>query len=257
VRRSCPQLRQNLPPPVPGCGSILLCVFSLVTAAGVAQVLSKAPAKFYRNGAANLQALSQLTPLPETADELRAVAKILKATPGSVHLRESATEPLVRSAPLKDYRVLHFATHGLVAGDLSDLAEPALVLTLPRVIREGDDGLLTASEIAGLNLNADWVVLSACNTASGSTKGAEALSGLARAFFYAGARALLVSHWPVYSRAAVELTTGTFAALAADPKPGKAGAFRTAMLSLIAQGKPPSYWAPFVLVGEGMGDSAR
>ena len=76
---------------------------------------------------------------------------------------------------------------------------------------EADDGLLTASEIATLKLNADWVVLSACNTAAGGGEGAEALSGLARAFFYAGARALLVSHWAVYSTAATELTTKTFA----------------------------------------------
>ncbi len=144
----------------------------------------------------------------------------------------------------------NFATHGLVAGDLSGLAEPALVLTPPPVATDADDGLLTASEIAALNLNADWVVLSACNTAAGASEGAEALSGLARAFFYAGARALLVSHWAVYSQAATELTTTTFAALAANPKMGRGQAFRSAMLALIAKGEPPSYWAPFVIVGE-------
>ena len=69
-----------------------------------------------------------------------------------------------------------------------------------------------------MKLNADWVVLSACNTAAGGGEGAEALSGLARAFFYAGARALLVSHWAVYSTAATELTTKTFATLAANPE---------------------------------------
>ena len=137
-----------------------------------------------------------------------------------------------------------------MAGDLSGLAEPALVLTPPPVASEADDGLLTASEIAALKLNADWVVLSACNTASGANEGAEALSGLARAFFYAGARALLVSHWAVYSQAATEITTTTFAALAATPKAGRAEAFRGAMLALIAKGEPPSYWAPFVIVGE-------
>jgi CHAT domain-containing protein len=146
---------------------------------------------------------------------------------------------------------VHFATHALVAGDLSGLAEPALVLTPPDVPTEADDGLLTAAEIATLKLNADWVVLSACNTAAGSAEGAEALSGLARAFFYAGARALLVSHWAVYSRAATELTTKTFAMMAATPNLGRAEAFRRAMLSLIEEGKPPSYWAPFVVVGEG------
>src|SRR4029079_13630546 len=97
---------------------------------------------------------------------------------------------------------IEFATHGLVAGDLSGLAEPALVLTPPAAGSDTHDGSHTASEIAVLKLNADWVVLSACNTAAGSTEGAEALSGLARAFFYAGARSLLVSHWSVFSTAA-------------------------------------------------------
>src|SRR5262249_30067084 len=111
-------------------------------------------------------------------------------------------------APLERYQIVHFATHGLLASETKEatgsLAEPALVLTPPSTATESDDGLLTASEIARLKLNADWVVLSACNTAGGgSTASGEALSGLARAFFYAGARALLVSDWAVDSDAAV------------------------------------------------------
>lgn len=211
---------------------------------------SPVPARFYRNGLADIRAVRELAPLPDTADELRAIAKVLGATADAVNLREAASEARVKSVPLIDYRVIHFATHGLVAGDLSGLAEPALVLTPPPVATEADDGLLTASEIAALNLNAEWVVLSACNTAAGANEGAEALSGLARAFFYAGARALLVSHWAVYSQAATELTTTTFASLAANPKVGRGQAFRSAMLDLIAKGEPPSYWAPFVIVGE-------
>jgi CHAT domain-containing protein len=211
---------------------------------------STAPALFYRNGVANVRALQQLVPLPETADELRTIAKILRAPPNAIILREAASETRVKEAALTGYRVIQFATHGLVAGDLSGLSEPALVLTPPAVPTDADDGLLTASEIAALKLNADWVVLSACNTAAGGAQGAEALSGLARAFFYAGARAMLVSHWAVYSRAATELTTSTFAALSADAKAGRAEAFRRAMLALIAKGEAPSYWAPFVIVGE-------
>jgi CHAT domain-containing protein/tetratricopeptide (TPR) repeat protein len=209
------------------------------------------PAAFYRGGLADIRAVRELAPLPDTAVELRTIGKVLGATPDAINLREAASESRVKTAALSEYRVLHFATHGLVAGDLSGLAEPALVLTPPAVASEADDGLLTASEIAALSLNADWVVLSACNTAAGDGRGAEALSGLARAFFYAGARALLVSHWAVYSQAAADLTTGTFAALAADPKAGRAEAFRNAMLDLIAKGWPPTYWAPFAIVGEG------
>jgi CHAT domain-containing protein len=208
-------------------------------------------AAFYRNGLADIGALRELVPLPETADELRAVAKSLGAPPEAISLREDATETRVKTAKLSDYRVIHFATHGLVAGDLDGLSEPALVLTPPLVATETDDGLLTASEIATLRLNAEWVVLSACNTAAGDRVGADALSGLARAFFFSGARAILVSHWAVYSQAAVHLTTQTFATLAHMPEIGRAEAFRRSMLALIDQGAPPSFWAPFVVVGEG------
>src|SRR4030095_14477831 len=142
-----------------------------------------------------------------------------------------------------------------VAGDVSGLPEPALVLTPPQVPTEANDGLLTASEIAALRLNADWVVLSACNTAAGSGQGAEALSGLARAFFYAGARALLVSHWAVYSDSTVKLITKALSTMSADKSVGRSEALRRSMLAMIEAGAPheahPSYWAPFVVVGEG------
>ncbi len=137
-------------------------------------------------------------------------------------------------------------------------AEPALILTPPKgtpsaAELEEDDGLLTASEVAQLDLDADFVVLSACNTAAGDKGDAEALSGLARAFFYAKARALLVSHWYVHSDAAVKLMTGTFAELNANPIIGRAEALRRSMARLIGSGTPadahPANWAPFVLVG--------
>jgi CHAT domain-containing protein len=109
--------------------------------------------------------------------------------------------------------------------------------------------------VAKLELDADWVVLSACNTAAGEKGDAEALSGLARAFFYAKARALLVSHWPVNSDAAVKLTTKAFAELKVHPDIGRAEALRRSMVKLIQHGSPeyahPALWAPFVLVGEG------
>ena len=128
--------------------------------------------------------------------------------------------------------------------------------------RRTDDGLLTASEVAALKLDADWVVLSACNTASGGEAGAEALSGLARAFFYAGARALLVSHWPVDSYAATMLTSRTFAAMRKFRGLGRAEAFRRAMLALSSDDKRPwaahpSIWAPFTVVGAGPSCSRR
>lgn len=205
---------------------------------------------------ADTGALRRQTPLPETADELCTVARDLGAESdlwlGS-RMTERAIKALSASQKLKDYRILHFATHGLVAGDLNG-AEPSLMFTPPKSPTEEDDGLLTASEAAQLELDADWVVMSACNTAAGDAEDAEALAGLTRAFFYAGARSLLVSHWAVNSDAAVEITTGAFTAMTADPKIGRAEALRRSLKSLIAKGgvaAHPAIWAPFVLVGEG------
>jgi CHAT domain-containing protein len=157
--------------------------------------------------------------------------------------------------------VVHFATHGLLAGDTEAMArregEPALVMTPPDRPENGnDDGLLTASEVMQLKLNADWVILSACNTAAGDKLGAEPLSGLARAFFYAGARALLVSHWPVYSDAAAQLIDKTFAELRQHRTIGRSEALRRAMVDLMDDPRQednphPSIWAPFSLAGEG------
>ena len=197
-----------------------------------------------------------LPQLPDTADELNAVAKDLGVAASDIHLGEDASETTVKRAALADYGIVYFATHGLVAGDVKGVAEPSLVLSIPKVPSEFDDGLLTASEVAQLKLNADWVVLSACNTIAGDKPGAEALSGLARAFFYAGARALLVSHWAVNSEAATRLSISTFDRLKADPKIGRAEALRQAMLATLGDTSSPrnaypAYWGPFALIGEG------
>jgi CHAT domain-containing protein len=207
------------------------------------------------NRSNRIQALPRL---PETAAELRAVVKNLGAQPSSIHLRGDASESTVKGAPLYDYRVVYFAAHGLVAGEIKGLAEPSLALTLPKQPSETDDDLLTASEVAQLKRNADWVVLSACNTIAGDKPGAEASSGLARAFFYAGARALLVSHWAVDSNAAMRLTTSTFDIMKSDPTLGRAEALRRAMLAYMNDAANPlnaypALWAPFVVVGEGAG----
>src|SRR5262249_23117669 len=125
-----------------------------------------------------------------------------------------ATVTAVKTSNLDEFRIVYFATHGLVAGDLGKFAEgkvePSLALSIPDKPTDFDDGLLFASEVAQLKLNADWVVLSVCKTAAEEKPGAEALSGLARAFFYAGARSLIVSHWQVDDQATAKLMIKCF-----------------------------------------------
>jgi CHAT domain-containing protein/tetratricopeptide (TPR) repeat protein len=216
------------------------------------------------SNAAVLEHVRALCPLPDSAYEIKCVAKRFRATASQIRLDRAAHEADIKAlnagGALARYRVVHFATHGLLAGDVEVMTkrqgEPALVLTPPDTPKDrDDDGLLTASEVAELKLNADWVVLSACNTAAGDRLGAEALSGLARAFFYAGAKALLVSHWPVYSDAAVRLTTAAFAHLDRDAR-GRAEALQRAMMGLMEDPSQednahPAVWAPFVVIGEG------
>jgi CHAT domain-containing protein len=222
--------------------------------------------RFFRGADADVELIRSQAPLPETADELCAVARSLGAKEDSVYLGEKATETTIKglsaSGALAQSRVVHFATHGLLAKETgfvtASKVEPALILTPPAKPSEDDDGLLTSSEVAQLKLDADWVVLSACNTAAGGTDdlNAQALSGLARAFFYAGARALLVSHWAVDSGATVNLITKVFEEIKADAKLGRAEGLRRSMLALIGSGRSyshPASWAPFIVVGEGAG----
>ncbi len=211
---------------------------------------------------ATLQAVS-LAPLPDTAQELRELDASIADGQGKLLLGQTASISQFEQADPGQARVIAFATHGLLGGEARGLGEPALALS-PEPGR--NSGLLRASQIAELSLNADWVILSACNTAAGPTADStEGLSGLARAFFYAGARKLLVSHWPVQSDATVALTTSMFAALAdADPSQvqgqsngqtvASARALRQAMLMMIdtpaiPRWRHPSAWAPFVVAG--------
>lgn len=226
---------------------------------------SQTPGKLalsFQNGVADVDALRKAAPLPETADELCAVAAKTGAADSAMFLGERATVSGIKSLSangvLARAKALHFATHGLLASETEMFAngrgEPALLLTPPAKEKASaeDDGLLKASDVTQLKLNADWVGMSACNTAAGE-QGGDALSGLARAFFYAGARSILVSHWYVQSEAAVEITTGAFAALEAEPGIGRDEALRRSLARLITKGGAfahPSVWGPFVLVGD-------
>ena len=174
--------------------------------------------------------ISLLPRLPDTADELKSIALALQADPSKVlFLGKNATESAVKTMNLSGFRILAFATHGLVPGELNGLTQPALALSSPAVTGESGDGLLTMAEILGLKLDADWVILSACNTGAGAGAGAEAASGLGRAFFYAGTRALLVTNWSVHSQSARQLVTDLFKRHADDPKLSRSEALRQAM----------------------------
>jgi CHAT domain-containing protein/Tfp pilus assembly protein PilF len=230
--------------------------------------------------------------LPETADEVASVAKILGGE-NTVFLRDAAQESRVKKNDLTQSRYLHFATHGLLGGEFAQLkgyageaddapkggngtrnisvvedeenlptkapikGQPALVLTLVGDLA-GEDGLLTMTEVMGLKMNADLVVLSACNTAGErvEARNGEGFAGLTRAFMHAGARGLLVSHWSVESLATRDLITDFF-------QRQKNGAEKPEALSaaqadirgsrdehLQLSRAHPFFWAPFVHVGD-------
>jgi CHAT domain-containing protein len=215
--------------------------------------------------AATSAQLAQLPRLPDTADELKSIALALHTDPAEVlNLGKEANEAKVKSIDLSGFKIIAFATHGLVPGELDGLTQPALALSAPSVAGIEGDGLLTMEEILTLKLDADWVLLSACNTAAGSGAGADAVSGLGRAFFYAGTRALLVTNWSVHSQSARELITDLFKRQADDPALSRGEALRQAMMALVdgpgyvgADGKTefayahPLFWAPYSIIGDG------
>ena len=235
-------------------------VFSKAARAEAQRIAMRSITSFYQGIQVDVAAMGEYLPqLPSTRKEVRQVATELKAPDEDVRLGLAATETAVKRAKLDQYRIVYFATHGLVAGELERFAEskaePTLVLSIPDKPDALDDGLLTATEIAQLKLDAEWAVLSACNTAAEDKPGAEALSGLARAFFYAGAKSLIVSHWEVEDEATARLMVGTFRALARNPKLSHAEALRQSILAMIDAAKSdreadPLLWAPFVVVGE-------
>jgi CHAT domain-containing protein len=209
-------------------------------------------ADYYRGGQADVTALSQLPPLAQSRVEAETIAGFFGPARSRLLLGAEASEAGLRGAPLRDASVLLFATHGLISGEMEGVAEPALVLSPPESSAdEGDDGLLTASEIAMLDLDADLVILSACNSAAGGLAGLPAFTGLAQAFRQAGTDLLMVSHWPVRDDVAAYLSIETLKA--AREGLSRPQALRAAIMKLraertIAGADEPHAWAPFVLL---------
>ncbi len=198
-------------------------------------------------------AVANMPPLPNTATELQSVAASLGLAESEVVLGNDFSEKAVKEADLASYKIIYFATHALLPFNFRCWPEPMLVTSSSADSDSEDDGLLVSSEILELNLDADLVVLSACNTGGpgGETSG-ESLSGLARAFFYAGARSLMVTHWQIPDAPTVALMTKVFDGLAAGNL-SAAEAMRRGQIAMIEEQRfsHPLNWAAFSVIGDG------
>ncbi len=249
--------RASAPDPFIGFGAPLF-----VGAAAGSNSLTALGTECRTGGAVSSDMIRSLAPLPETADEVRQIATMLKAPSSDVILGQNVSKATLRDAKLDRFRVVYFATHGLLPGELRCQSEPGLAMSPPakQPSSPSDDGLLVSSEVAALHLDADLVVLSACNTAGDGLKrggkfGGPALSGLAESFFYAGGRAVLASHWQVPSVTTVALMTGMFQRLGPQLNGGVSDALRASQQVIAANPKTahPFYWAAFTLIGDGSG----
>lgn len=189
-----------------------------------------------------------INPLPGTKVEVESLNQLAKSKGSKAEtlVFDEATEEVIKSGRLIDYQYIHFATHGFV-----NEAKPAYSgIFLSQNSDSNEDCVLFASEIYNLELNADLVTLSACETGLGRFADGEGIVGLTRAFFYAGANNLIVSQWQVSDASTAKLMVDVYDGLFSGQS--KSEALRNAKLRLIhsEQFNQPYYWAPFVLVGE-------
>lgn len=206
-------------------------------------------------GLADVEWLRRLSSLPETRDELGRLGQAFSRANVRLLLGEEATEAVLKKTDLSNYDVIAFATHGVVAGAAFDGSQPGIVLTPPLRASQADDGFLTMGEISALTLNASLVILSACDTATSDGRPqSDGLSGLARAFFGAGAKNLIATHWEIPSEPAVEITTRTVEEAKRTPGTTWSKALQAAQLALIDSVGPeyfahPGSWAAFQVIG--------
>jgi len=199
--------------------------------------------------ARNSRFLDYFTPLPETRTEVQAIARLFPSGSSEILVGDAARESVLKKTDLLRFRHVHLATHGILGGEVPGVGEPALVLGE----EPGEDGFLTASEVERLKLDADLTVLSACNTGSGEYFTGEGVMGLSRSFLLAGSRAVVVSLWPVASKATERFMVDLYGHLRTLPT---AEALRRAKLDMIERarrsGGPeahPFFWAPFIVFG--------
>jgi CHAT domain-containing protein len=213
--------------------------------------------------ATDLDALAQLGDLPGTRQEILDVAKMLTVKPQDIVLGDKFNKATINGTDLKRYRVVHLATHAFLPTELRCLSQPSILMSAPVQADSAKDAFLASDEVQELKMDADLVIVSACNTAGPGGAAGESLSGLARAFFFAGTRGLLVTHWSVDDDSAEYITTRAMLGM----KPGATRkdttlALRQAKLDrLMTAGTPggpsivfshPFAWAPFVLIGDGL-----
>lgn len=198
-----------------------------------------------------------IPPLPETRQEVIEISALFGADPKkSLYLGDRASRSNALTQDLSHYRVVAFATHGLIPGDVPGLSQPALAMST----RDPSGYLLTSQDILGMKLDAEWVILSACNSGAGDGAGSDALTGLGRSFFYAGSKSIYVTQWPVESESAKRLVTKTLSYYQKDGL-GRAVSANKSARDLLSTGTMsmsgteisfahPAFWAPYIVVGE-------
>ncbi len=223
----------------------------------LAQAQRSFPSATCADSARLLAGLPQLTAAHK---ELEAARLLLNAAPSDELLGAAFTAAAVQKASLQNYRVLHFAAHAVLPAELACQSEPAIITSAPAGAADASGALLTASDIVKLKLDADIVILSACNSGGpGGSVAGESLSGLARSFFYAGARSLLVTHWAVNDQVGAFVVADTLRRLRENPALGVAGALRDTKLAMLAEAgrslpadlAHPFFWAPLAVIGDG------
>ena len=206
------------------------------------------------------QQLISIPALPITESEVNEISNAFSSNSVDIVLGKDFNDHALKNMPLSDYRILYFATHGVLPTELECQAQPSLVTSLPEIVKGKDDGLLDIEDILGLKLDSELVVLSACNTGGPALEsGGESLSGLARAFFFAGARSLIVSHWLAEDTTTSDLMKRMFKKIKAGEVVGWARALRDAQLTLLEDANNPKLrirshpllWAVFTVVGDG------
>ncbi len=243
------KLAGSSPAPQPWFG------FGAATNVTLAQAEATFPAAKCHDAAAELAGLPRLDAF---VGQLNAAADILGASRSNQLTGQAFTSSAVASLRLDQYKVLHFAAHGLLPSDLECQTEPAIVASAPVGAADAGDALLTSSKVEKLSLNADLVILSSCNSGGpgGNTAG-EALSGLARSFFGAGARALLITHWKLFDVPGATLIPDALSSWRQHPDLGIAGGLREAQLHWLdthpGVASHPSYWGVLAVIGDAGG----